>query len=75
MRMGRIRERYSGLVVWANVSADVLRRGTREGVYAHSMQILKGSQGKGYLHGCSNAVLPGTPVENVWAMMEARDDL
>jgi hypothetical protein len=75
MQMGSIRERYPGLVVWANVSADVLRRGTREDVYAHSMQILEGSRESGYFHGCSNAVLPGTPVENVWAMMQARDDL
>jgi hypothetical protein len=74
MQMGSIRERYPDLVVWANVSADVLRRGSRDQVYAHCMQILEGSRGSGYLHGCSNAVLPGTPVENVWAMMQARDD-
>jgi hypothetical protein len=74
MQMGRIRKRYPDLVVWANVSADVLRRRSRDEVYEHSIQILEGSQGRGYLHGCSNAVLPGTPVENVWAMMQARDD-
>ena len=74
MQMGRIRDRYPNLVVWANVSAAVLRRGSRDEVYEHCVQILEGSRGKGYLHGCSNAVLPGTPVENVWAMMEARDE-
>jgi uroporphyrinogen decarboxylase len=74
MQMDRIRQRYPDLVVWANVSADMLRRGSRGEVYEQSMRILEGSRGKGYLHGCSNAVLPGTPVENVWAMMKARDD-
>ena len=74
MQMGRIRQRYPDLVVWANASADVLRRRSPAEVYDHCMQILKGSQGTGYFHGCSNAVLPGTPPENVWAMMRARDD-
>ena len=74
MEMRTIRERYPNLVVWANVSADVLCRGSREQVYDHCTEILEGSGGRGYFHGCSNAVLPGTPPENVWAMMEARDD-
>jgi uroporphyrinogen decarboxylase len=74
MEMGKIRQRYPDLVVWANVSADVLHRRSRGEVYDHCMRILDGSGGTGYFHGCSNAVLPGTPPENVWAMMEARDD-
>lgn len=74
MEMRTIRERYPNLVVWANVSADVLCRGSREQVYDHCTEILEGSGGRGYFHGCSNAVLPGTPPENVWAMMKARDD-
>ncbi len=74
MELGRIRQRYPDLVVWANASADRLRRGARDEVYQHCVRILQESNGKGYFHGCSNAVLPGTPPENVWAMMQAQDD-
>ena len=74
MELGRIRERYPDLVVWANASGDRIRRGSRDEVYAHSMRILEASEGTRYFHGCSNTVLPGTPPENVWAMMQARDD-
>jgi uroporphyrinogen decarboxylase len=74
MDLGRIRAKYPDLVVWTNVSADLLNRGTRQEVYDNSIQILEESDGRGYLHGCSNAILPGTPVENVLAMTEARMD-
>jgi uroporphyrinogen decarboxylase len=74
MEPGQIRRRYPDLILWANVSADVLRRKSRDKVYDHCMEILKGSEGRGYFHGCSNAILPGTPPGNVWAMMQARDD-
>ena len=74
MELGKIRAKYPDLVVWTNVSADLLSRGTRQEVYDNSIQILEESDGHGYLHGCSNAILPGTPVENVLAMTEARMD-
>ena len=71
MELGKIRTRYPDLIVWTNVSVDLLHRGSPEEVYEDSMQILDESGGRGYLHGASNAVLPNTPPENVWAMMEA----
>lgn len=74
MTMTGLRQRYPRLVVWANASGDRIRRGTYEQVYQHCTQILTASEGRGYFHGCSNTVLPGTPPENVWAMMQARDD-
>ena len=49
-------------------------RARPRGLYAHCMEILEESGGRGYFHGCSNAIFPGTSVENVWGMMEARDD-
>lgn len=70
----RVRARYPDLVIWANLSSDLLRRGTVEDTYRHSMELLEASKGRGYFHGCSNTVLPGTPPENVRAMMKARDD-
>jgi uroporphyrinogen decarboxylase len=74
MQVGAIRKRYPDLVLWGTISADLLRRGSSDEVYRQCAQILADSEGRGYFHGCSNAVLPGTPPENVWAMMEARDD-
>lgn len=73
MTLSRIRERYPHLVCWANVSGDVLRRCSRDEVYDHCLSILEASEGTRYFHGCSNTILPGTPIENAWAMMEARD--
>jgi hypothetical protein len=61
-------------VLWANLSGDLLRRGTAEEAYRHSMEQLEAGKGLRYFHGCSNTILPGTPPENVRAMMQARDD-
>lgn len=74
MDVARLRARYPDLVIWANVSGDLLRRGTEAEVYADSLTILRESQGRRYFHGCSNTILPGTPPENVLAMLRARDD-
>lgn len=74
MEVGRIHNRYPNVVVWANASGDTLFRKSRDEVYEYCMTILKESGGRRYFHGVSNTILPGTPPENVWAMMEARND-
>jgi len=74
MTTARVRERYPDLVIWANLSGDRLRRGTAEEAYRHGLDLLEASRGRAYFHGCSNTILPGTPPENVAAMMKARDD-
>ena len=74
MDAATIRERYPELVIWGNISGDRLRRGSRSEVHDHCLAVLEGSGGRAYFHGCSNTVLPGTPVENVLAMMQTRDD-
>jgi uroporphyrinogen-III decarboxylase len=74
MQPAAIRERYPDLVLWGTISADLLWRATPDEVYRHCRQIVADSGGKRYFHGCSNAVLPRTPAENVWAMMRARDE-
>jgi hypothetical protein len=74
MHTDAIRRRYPDLVLWGTISADLIRRAAPDEVYRGCRQIISDSGGRGYLHGCSNAVLPGTPPENVWAMMRARDD-
>lgn len=74
MRTDAIRSRYSDLVLWGTISADLLRRAGPGEIYRQCRQIVADSGGTRYFHGCSNAVLPGTPQENVWAMMRARDE-
>jgi uroporphyrinogen decarboxylase len=74
MELGKIRKRYPDVVVWANASGGFMRRRGREEVYDHCVRILEESEGRRYFHGVSNTILPGTPPENVWAMMEARND-
>lgn len=74
MTARKVRERYPELVIWGNVSSNRLHRASREDVYEHCMECLEGSRGTRYFHGCSNAVLPSSPPENVFAMMQARDD-
>jgi hypothetical protein len=74
MTTSLVRARYPDLSIWANVSGDLLRRGSAEDAYRHSMELLEASAGRSYFHGCSNTVLPGTPPDNVRAMMNARDD-
>ena len=74
MTIASIKARYPDLVVWSNVSGDLLRRGTADEVYAHCAKLLAASEGRRYFHGCSNTILPGTPPENVYAMMRARED-
>jgi uroporphyrinogen-III decarboxylase len=74
MTVASLRARYPDLVLWANLSGDLLCRGTADDAYRHAWEALEASGGRGYFHGCSNTILPGTPVRNVEAMMKARDD-
>ncbi|MHB9138400.1 MAG: uroporphyrinogen decarboxylase family protein [Victivallaceae bacterium] len=74
MSAAGLREKYPELVLWANVAGDTLRRSTPEKVYEHAFEIMRGAGQTGHLYGCSNTILPGTPVENVYAMMQAADD-
>ena len=74
MTAPRLRAKYPELVLWANVAGDTMRRGNSEAVYAQAMEIMNGAGPTGHLYGCSNTILPGTPVENVYAMIQAADD-
>ena len=74
MTVKAVREKFPKVVIWSNTSADLLRRGNADAVYRDTMQILVESGGIGYFNGCSNTVLPGTPLENLAAMRKAADD-
>jgi hypothetical protein len=74
MTAERIRQQYPDLVIWANLSGDFLHQRSEKDVYDYSLKVLRDSGGSHYFHGCSNTILSGTPAENVWAMMKARND-
>ncbi len=72
MTMGELRRCYPGMIVWGNVSSSLLQQGTARQVKEESRRILEESGGTGYFHGCSNAIISGTPPENVEAMFSVR---
>jgi len=72
MTLGELRRRFPGLVVWGNVSSSLLQQGTAWQVKEESRRILDESGGTGYFQGCSNAIITGTPPENVEAMFSVR---
>jgi hypothetical protein len=68
MTIARVRERFPRLVIWGNVPSRLLACGKGGRVRDEARRIIDESGGTGYFHGCSNAILQGTPLENVEAM-------
>ncbi len=71
MTVAAVRRKYPKLVLWGNFSSSFLARATAGEVRDEARRIIDESGGTGYFHGCSNAILRGTPVENVMAMFSA----
>lgn len=72
MRLGTVRQRFGKLVIWGNVSSVTLTHGTPGQVHEECRRILDESGGAAYFHGCSNAIIKGTPPANVEAMLSVR---
>ena len=72
MTVAAVRARFPRLVIWGNVSSSLLARGTSVQVREQAQAALAESGGRGYFQGCSNAIIQGTPVENVRAMFGVR---
>jgi len=72
MDIGELREHYSDLTMWGGVPCgSTLALGTPEEVRAMALEsIEKGKSGGGIILGSSNSIMPRTPPENVWAMVE-----
>lgn len=68
MTTAAVREKYPDLVLWNNVSSPDLRYRSEEWVREESARCIAESGGTRYFHGCSNALILGTPVENVRAL-------
>ena len=72
MTVAAVRARFPRLVIWGNVSSSLLARGTPAQVRDQAQAALAESGGHGYFQGCSNAIIQGTPVENVRALFSVR---
>lgn len=68
MTIAAVRESYPDLVLWNNVSSPDLRYKPVDWVREESTRCIAESDGTRYLHGCSNALIMGTPVANVQAL-------
>ncbi len=71
MDLGKLKKEHGHLTFWGNISCHTLRTGTKEKVIKKTKNCIdKAAKGGGYIFGTSNAVLSGTPVENIIAMYE-----
>ncbi|MBI2441285.1 MAG: hypothetical protein HYV35_07945 [Lentisphaerae bacterium] len=68
MTVGALRKKYPQLVLWGNMSSARLAWESAEWVRAQTRKIVAESGGTAYFHGPSNAIIKGTPPENVVAM-------
>ena len=71
MDLARLRERYPRLVLIGNVSSHTVHLGTREEVVAEALSCLElAHRTTGVIVGTSNYFVPGTPIDNVVALIE-----
>lgn len=70
MTVGKLRERYPELIILGNNSSVTLHMGTEQQVRQETRSALEESGGLNYIAGPSNAVMDGTPVENIYAMID-----
>jgi len=72
MTVAAVRARFPRLIIWGNVSSSVLMHGSAAAVREQARAALTEAGGRGYFQGCSNAIVQGTPAENVRALFAAR---
>ena len=75
MDLRKLRERFPRLTLLGNISVITLHRGTREEVIAQSRDCAETAlELGGIIVGASNLIVPGTPPENVIAMVETLEE-
>ena len=71
MDLRKLRERFPHLTLIGNISSHTLHTGAKEDVVRETMSCLdEARRSRGIIVGVSNYILPGTPEENLWAMIE-----
>lgn len=72
MTIASLRLRFPRLVIWGNMSSGFLQHATADQVREEGRRLVEESGGTRYFHGCSNAIVTGTPSANVEAMFSVR---
>ncbi len=76
MDLSLLRDRFPHLTLLGGISSETLHRGSREDVIAETRSALEVAKERGsIILGCSNQIVPHTPMENFWAMMETLREL
>ena len=71
MDLRKLRERFPHLTLIGNISSYTLHMKTKEDVIRETISCLdEAKKSRGIIVGASNYILPGTPEENLWAMIE-----
>ncbi|HBP38434.1 MAG TPA: hypothetical protein DD640_06785 [Clostridiales bacterium] len=70
MTVGCVREKYPETIILGNIGSITLNNGTPQQVRDETRDTLVESGGYNYIAGPSNAIVHGTPVENVYAMAD-----
>jgi hypothetical protein len=72
MTVGKLRRAYPHLVLWGQFSSAMLAEAKPAAIKDECHRILDENGPSRYFHACSNAIVQGTPVENVLAMYAVR---
>ncbi len=76
MDLAQLHERFPRLVTIGNISSHTVHLGTKDDVVREATEALEAAKRYGRtIVGVSNALVPGTPIENVVAMIETLQDL
>jgi hypothetical protein len=70
MTVGELRRRFPRLLILGNNSSNLLHKGSEAQVRQQTRQALIESGGSHYIAGPSNAIMHGTPVGNLFAMID-----
>jgi len=71
MELRALRERFPNVTLQGNIRVQVLHRGTRDDVVREVMDCMGVARELGgVIVGASNLIMPGTPPENIVAMLE-----
>ncbi len=71
MDLGSLRQRFPRLTLMGGIASETLHTGTPEQVREETRGALEvAKEFGGVIVGCSNQIVPPTPMENFWAMMD-----
>lgn len=70
MTVGSLRQKYPNLIILGNISPITLSNGSVDDVREETKATLQECGGYNYIAGPSNAIVHGTPIENIYAMID-----